>query len=58
MSRLYQIHVDTTSQTVAWLSESGTDADLRDLKRAAPVVNLELVALLPCLNEGHVQADF
>lgn len=39
--------IDTTSQTVAWLSESGTDADLRDLKRAAPAVNLELVALLP-----------
>ena len=39
--------IDTTSQTVTWLSEGGTDTALRDLKRAAPAVKLELVALLP-----------
>lgn len=39
--------IDPASQTVNWLGDMGTDTALRDLKRASPAVNLELVALLP-----------
>src|SRR5690606_26255180 len=41
------IEIDPGSQTATWLSETGSDAALQDLKRASPTLGLELVALLP-----------
>ncbi len=41
------LEIDADSQTVIWLAEAGTDAALRDLKRASPGLQIELVALVP-----------
>ncbi len=41
------LSIDTASQTVEWLSETGRDGALRDLRRYQPALGIELVALLP-----------
>ena len=40
------LHVDAASQTVTWLNEAASDAGLRDLRRVAPGIAVELVARL------------
>lgn len=41
------LEIDPVAETATWRSEAGSDAALRDLKRASPGLGIELVALLP-----------